>query len=658
MNSERKFFFKKSNYKNLPEYLFLFLSVAIPLIIAQFLLEKPQNRYIHIENFRYGKDPSAIYCNRGDTLHITFSSRDTGHSFFLQEFDIDAKIGPGNNQFLKFKASDPQVEPVIEDTLVLIAQHPGILNYFISKSNFRCHVWCGPMHAFEHGKLIIGPNNLLLSGLGFLFGLFGIGIKRFKNGERFFAETKIDTEENAVDILERFPWLRTLIKKSWFQPLIIAVAGLILYIVLLTTIFGTQMSGRNLGVMLIWTVWLFLVISIFTPWGGRIWCLACPLPAAGEFIQRGAITRVRIGSTMGYRNKFFGLNKEWPEKLKNGWPRLFFFLLTGTLSTTFVANPRATGIAILVLIIVSTVMALVWKLRSFCQYICPINTFLSLYGKMGKLALRKSDPQTCAKCKPVFCQKGSNGGWACPYGLNVNEIDTNFDCGMCTECIRSCHYNNVTFKWRNFGSETQIRDTSMAWASMALFVVVCAYTILYLGHWAPIRDYVNILDKANYGLFAIYTVVLWSSALLFFPIVMLGISALSKKIAAIPENTFHILKSLSAALLPLGLFIWLAFIIQMLFTNISFVGQSLSDPFGWGWNLLGLAGTPWVQLLPRFIPWMQVLAVLTGFIYSFRNLRHVLQNITQKRQQAFSGLIPMAVFLWLISSVFIWFYAN
>ena len=151
--------------------LIIFCFGLVPAIICQFFAEKPTSRYIHIRSFRYGKDPYVIRCNRGDTLHLTFSTDDTGHSFFLQEFDIDVKISPSRDEVTVFKTSDPTFKPVIEKEVILIAKHPGIYNYIVSKSNYRCHVWCGPMHAFEQGKLIISPNTLVVFGFGSLLGI-------------------------------------------------------------------------------------------------------------------------------------------------------------------------------------------------------------------------------------------------------------------------------------------------------------------------------------------------------------------------------------------------------------------------------------------------------------------------------------------------------
>lgn len=636
------------------DLLIILTAAAVPVLFAHLNSEKPQNRYIHIENFRYGKNPSEIMVNHGDTLHLTFSSEDTGHSFFLEEFDIDVKVNPGNGKVMVFKASDPGHPPKIKDTVVVVAQHSGIYNYFVSKSHYRCHVWCGPMHAFEHGNLIILPNTLLNLGLGMLAGFLLVAFRRAGK----FDISSLESKSKSVDLFKRFPSAKKLVEKNWFQPAMMFLAAIFLYVVLLTTLFGTQMSGRNLGIMLVWVVWLFLLVSILTPLGGRIWCLVCPLPMLGEFAQRKAVTYVNDEKTDGYWNKLSGLKKTWPEKLRNSWPRLTFFMVTGTLSTTFVAEPKYTGLAILLLVVMSTGMALIWKFRSFCQFLCPINAFISLYSKMGKLAVRKSDDVVCDKCTPEFCEFGSPNGWACPYELSIKTLDSNFECGMCTECMRSCMYENVTFKWRKFGSEYKITDISTAWTAIAMLVLGIAYCIVYLGHWSVVRDYVNILDKANYGLFGIYTVVLWSAALLIAPMLFYAVTYISKRLAGLKQKTMKLMIDSSGALLPIGLFVWIAFIIQMLFTNVTFIAQSLSDPFGWGWNLLGFAGTPWIQFMPRLVPFIQVIAILAGFYYSAKNLTKIWAGLTGDVSTARLGMIPTLLLLAAVSASMIWFFAG
>ena len=563
---------------------------------------------------------------------------------------MDVKVEPSTSTVLQFRSSDPQQPPVARDTVVLVAEHPGVLKFLVSKSIFRCHVWCGPMHAFEQGSLVISPNTLLNGGLGLLVGLFLVGLRR----GGFSAANR----NPGTDLLAMYPWIRTLLKKPWVMPSVWLASGLVLYLIVLMTLFGTQVSGRNLGVMLVWTVWMFVLITLFTPFGGRLWCMLCPLPVVGEALQRRSVVKVRTGSTGNYHNQFFGLQRDWPERLSNGWPRLITFLIAGTFSTTLVAQPRTTGYAIVVLFIMGTVLALVFKLRSFCRFLCPINSFVGTYSQLGRLSVRKSKDEVCADCKGAFCETGSHAGWACPYGLNVKTITTNVDCGMCTECVRSCVYDNVTFRWKPFGNEAVNRDVSVGWNAMALLVVGIAYTIVYLGPWPKVRDYVNIIDKNNWGLFAVYAALLWSSALVIFPLLMFAVTAVSRMLAGVTRRTFDLMIASTRGLLSLGLFVWVAFILQMLFVNITFVEQSLNDPFGWGWDLFGLAGIPWIQFVPRLVPWLQVLCVAIGFGYSQRDLYRIWFCETGERRMAYRGAVPLALFLLCIGGGLIWFYAS
>jgi len=67
----------KSFKKHIINFLIVLSFGLIPAVICQFFERQPVSRDIHIRSFRYGKDPSVIRCNRGDTLRLTFSTDDT-----------------------------------------------------------------------------------------------------------------------------------------------------------------------------------------------------------------------------------------------------------------------------------------------------------------------------------------------------------------------------------------------------------------------------------------------------------------------------------------------------------------------------------------------------------------------------------------------------
>jgi hypothetical protein len=54
-------------------------------------------------------------------------------------------------------------------------------------------------------------------------------------------------------------------------------------------------------------------------------------------------------------------------------------------------------------------------------------------------------------------------------------------------------------------------------------------------------------------------------------------------------------------------------------SNFTFVLMTLSDPFGWGWDLLGTAGMPWIQVWPSGVPWIQAAFLLIGLALSLNS---------------------------------------
>jgi hypothetical protein len=648
--------FKRINRYGIPLLIVLSFGI-IPSIICQFFIKTPTSRDIHIRSFRYGKDPSVIRCNRGDTLHLTFSTDDTGHSFFLEEFDIDAKVSPSRKEVTVFKTSDPTAKPVTTGELTFIARHPGILNYIVARSNYRCHVWCGPMHAFEQGKLVILPNTLLVFSLGCLAGIVLIWLLGIFKKEPS-PELNNQNKDGYTDLLSGSALLKRLVVSRWPQILLIIFAMLMIYIVILTSVLGTKVSGRNLGVLLMWAIWLFFLVALMTPFFGRIWCTICPLPLFGDWIQRRSFFSPARGKTNEYNNKFWGFFMKWPKWLSNDWPRLIVFMLLATFSTTLVATPFISGLTVLMLLLVPTFMSVIWELRAFCRYICPVSVFVGPYSRVSMLSIRNKSQDVCDRCKPQYCQKGSTDGWACPYGINVGELNENSDCGLCLECTRSCKYNNVSLFKRPFASELGTRNSGQAWLSIAIFTLAIVYSILYEGHWPAVRDYVNILDKGNWGLFGIYAVIVWITALVIMPGLVYFFSLAGTKFSKTGESPRSAFLISAGSILPLGLMLWIAFVIPMLFANVSFILQSLSDPFGWGWDFFGTANTAWHQLLPRYIPLFQALIILSGLHLSLRNLRRSRQSLKLEPKQEFRLLFPFVLFLNSIAIYMLFFFTS
>jgi hypothetical protein len=126
--------------------LILTACVAIPLLVEWKTTPEPGTRDIHMEFYRYGSDPAIIRSNRGDEINLTFSTRDTGHSFLIQDYRIEAKVSPAS-EIVELR--DPlDVDVPFEDVkeVKFIAGLKGWWGHLVNVSRFRCHIYCGRMH--------------------------------------------------------------------------------------------------------------------------------------------------------------------------------------------------------------------------------------------------------------------------------------------------------------------------------------------------------------------------------------------------------------------------------------------------------------------------------------------------------------------------------
>ena len=95
---------------------------------------------------------------------------------------------------------------------------------------------------------------------------------------------------------------------------------------------------------------------------------------------------------------------------------------------------------------------------------------------------------------------------------------------------------------------------------------------------------------------------------------------------------------------------WIAFSLSFVFANLSYVWPVLSDPFGWGWNLLGTAASGWTPYLMGVIPSIQTVILLAGLAWAARTaLRIACEQVDEK--SAVWQAAPVIVFCMVVTGV-------
>lgn len=147
--------------------LVLLVGGLIGFLSARFAHAPPQERSFTITAHKYAYDPPILRVNRGDRVRIRLVSKDVTHGFFLEGYDLDAKVRPENPTFWARQPSKGEAYKEVEE-IEFIASRTG-------KFRYRCSITCGYMHPFMQGELIVRPNYLYSTAVGLSLAL-GVGM--------------------------------------------------------------------------------------------------------------------------------------------------------------------------------------------------------------------------------------------------------------------------------------------------------------------------------------------------------------------------------------------------------------------------------------------------------------------------------------------------
>ncbi len=426
--------------------------------------------------------------------------------------------------------------------------------------------------------------------------------------------------------LTRFPLVKFMLKNRWPQLLAWSVMLAGFFFAILSGFFGTPVGNRNFGIVFVWIAWWAVLILVAVPFFGRGWCAVCPIPLPGEWLQRGAM----LGPP---EKKPRWFNLRWPNRLRNIWLQNLTFTLVALFSSVILTTPRVTAIVLAAMLFLAIGMSIVFERRTFCRYICPVGGFIGLYAQAAPLELRVKDKQVCLVCKDKPCYNGtstvrqdeggaslsagSEAGYGCPWDVFPGGLTKNTYCGLCMECLRTCPYDNITLNVRPFSADLAKSSTRMDEAFKAFIMLGAAmiYAGIFLGLWGTLKMAAySVGSNSWFGFTAAFLAFIFG----LMPALFLGAVWIGK---ALTKATTTLKKSFTAfatALVPLSLMFWVAFSLSFVLANAAYILSSLSDPFGWGWNMFGTAAITWQPYLTTLLLPLQTLVLVGGLLWTGR----------------------------------------
>ncbi len=402
-------------------------------------------------------------------------------------------------------------------------------------------------------------------------------------------------------------------------------------------LFGTPVGSASFSIVFIWIAWWAVLILGAVPLAGRAWCSVCPLPLAGEWLQRGAVLDPPNSAP-----HWLGLR--WPRFLRGIWLQNAGFVLLAIFSPLLLTSPRVTAIVLAAMVLGAVGVSLIFQRRSFCRYLCPVGGFIGLYSQAAPLALRVKDRSVCAACSTKPCYNGSESGYGCPWDVFPAGLTRNTYCGLCLECLRACPADNITIKLRTPGEDLAhpVARLDESFKSFIMLGAVLTYSAVLLGPWGALKD--AAFHVGTPAWFAYAAGFLALTGLILPGAFALALAGGEQKGAF--RQTFA---RLSAALIPLGLAAWIAFSLTFVWSNASYVWEAISDPLALGWNLLGTASTTWQPVVSSWLAPAQTLLLGIGLLWSARVAQRTAstQNRSAGLVIAFC-LIFTVIMLWLL----------
>ncbi len=409
----------------------------------------------------------------------------------------------------------------------------------------------------------------------------------------------------------------------------LAVFALIIY----STLWGPVLAKQNAGSTLTWVLW-WPAIPIFFFLLGRFWCAICPFATLNDLVQ-----------------KFFGLDYPVPKFLKKYgiWiiDAAFILITWADHIWGIVGSPRGSGYLLMLLVTGTVLTAIFYQRRTWCRYLCFLGGLAGNYSRSGLVELRAT-PEICKTCTSSACYKGNEKVAGCPVFEYPRTMDTNAECNLCANCIKTCPNDSLRLTPRPATSELWfIKRPKLEEAFLAIVIVgiVLVQNVSMLAPWQTLLK--NLED--GFGITRNWAFTGAFIVAMAFPFLVMWLSSLFSSRAS-GDNLMENFTRFGYAVIPLDLGAHMAHNLFHLFAEGMSVVYTTAAVFGveiTGSNAILGDGT---------IKMMQYALIALGTAGSIYTAYKIAARNEVDLRRAWSRMVPYAVALLFFAALNIWLF--
>jgi len=388
---------------------------------------------------------------------------------------------------------------------------------------------------------------------------------------------------------------------------------------------GYKVYMYNFATIGVWTTWwsgiVFLVVI-----GGTFWCTICPWDAMASWLESKSLWKKGKSG--------LSLKLKWPKLLSNSVPAIILFSLLTWLELGFhiTKHPLYTAYIAIAIFVMALVFIMLYEKKIFCKYICFVGRICAAYAMFAPIELRRKKKSVCAGCSGKFCYNGSENSYPCPTGMCMETMDNDLYCTLCTECVKGCPNNNISLRLRSFCRGILNYTRLLSWDEISFMIILLALTLFHGISMTP--DWGMYLDALKMK-FQLTELQAFSVSMVSFEAITMLVFFLIGSMSFLFDRKSHEkFKSTMTIYALVALVVTISYHLahssSHFFTEGIKVVPTLSDPFGYGWNLFGTANVAEVPVLNQDTVWnLQAVFIVVGHFFAvstafklFRQRKH------------------------------------
>lgn len=487
-------------------------------------------------------------------------------------------------------------------------------------------------HGFGERTELPVPLGFFLIGAGLTvalsFAIIGFYVKSSSGGYSYWRYN-----------LFQHQWLRLALPSPLFRWPLKLFSVFLLALVVAAGLTGNQASSLNFAPTFVWIIW-WVGLAFFVALIGNLWVLVNPWKAVFELGE--AATRLILPG----RSPSF--NRPYPQGW-GMWPAIILFLGFTWIQDAFPQSALPNRVAVLAIAYTAiTIGGMV--LFGKHQWLRNGEAFSVVFSYLARFApteVRVRDPDFCQECRGqcldqdgecINCyecfEKAANKEWNIrPFamGLSANEHMTNDKLAVVVLLLATVTFDgfSATSAWVRFQS-----------AMVETFSGLINYQAF---------NSLTMADTLGVLLFPV------GFFLLFFTFSYLMSGSVGKAL-----GTLELARAFAYSLIPIALAYNIAHFITLLLIQGQLLMPLVSDPFGFGWDLLGTADYK-IEIgviNARALWWLSITLIVAGHILAVY-LAHLISIRTfSNRAMALNSQYPMLTLMVMYTVVSLWIIAQ